>query len=642
MVWFNIILNILYLYFYIFVEILKIIFKMQPVNNNLYNQQNQQQHPMHPLNPIQPIHPQNFYNYANMQPFNQFYMAPNMAPNAPNNVINDNINDNINNMNNMQNMQNQLGNPMFMNPMQQQLMMQQQQQQQQQFMIQQAVQQVVQQLPIIQQQDLRNPAHKQSIKKIESDESSEEEPVKQKSIKRTKPIITKGNGKRKGISLDDVMEQDLGNPARKRDEQDLGNPARKLDKEISIDKGARGAEALVGNPARKLDEEISIDKGARGAEALVGNPPRKQQEKISKNNGEEVDNKMSGEIDVFLANIFDKSLDSIKFKEPQDKTFISKKNNSNVIKSISPKNPDKAHFNKDTHPDEVYNVKFIGYEDEKYEIKASDINAYSLETHKYIYEYNKTFVYKIHNKELGFIYARSSSDNTVSIETQRQVCFKFTRENNIKLCDFGFQFDNNISARNMNNIKHELGFWKDYIEDGSHIIIYSVDRLSRHLINGMKYLDEMVARGITFHFVTNELKYGTDSSATQKGMIQTLLIEAEKFSNMTSEKVKTTRKRLIAEGNELGPAKYGFKVVLVNGIRKKLLCQEEQENIRKIKEKYQDVSDNFEDYQRAGNVQRSFLSIYRFIERWCVRSGIKYRKGQPFTDLKIREIVKSK
>ena len=230
----------------------------------------------------------------------------------------------------------------------------------------------------------------------------------------------------------------------------------------------------------------------------------------------------------------------------------------------------------------------------------------------------------------------------ISIETQRQVCFKFARENNIKLCDFGFQFDNNISARNMNNIKHELGFWKDYIEDGSHIIIYSVDRLSRHLINGMKFLDEMVARGITFHFVTNELKYGPESSATQKGMVQTLLIEAEKFSNMTSEKVKTTRKRLLAEGNELGPAKYGFQVVLVNGIRKKLLCQEEREKIQMIKEKYQDVSDNFEDYQRTENVQRSYLSIYRFIARWCVRSGIKYRKGQPFSEMKIREIVKSK
>ena len=251
-------------------------------------------------------------------------------------------------------------------------------------------------------------------------------------------------------------------------------------------------------------------------------------------------------------------------------------------------------------------------------------------------------VYKIHNKELGFIYARSSSDNTVSIETQRQVCFKFATDNNIKLCDFGFQFDNNISARNMNNIKHELGFWKDYIEDESNVIIYSVDRLSRHLSNGMKFLDEMVARGITFHFVTNELKYGPESTATQKGMIQTLPIEAEKFSNMTSEKVKATRKRLLAEGNELGPAKYGFKVVLVNGIRKKLICQEERENIRKIKEKYQDISDNFEDYQRTENVQRSFLSIYRFISRWCVRSGIKYRKGQPFTEMKIREIVKSK
>ena len=598
---------------------------MHPVNNNNLNRQQPIQQPI-----IQPIHPQNFYNYG---------AVPNVF------INNDNINENINNI---QNMQNQMGNPMmgnpmmgnpqqnmfmnnpiqqqmFMNPMQQQMMMQQHQnfimqqqmmqQQQQQYMIQQAVQQALQQQqPIIQpvfQPPVARMQNVENLVQIQEYESSEEEPIKQRPIKRTK-LTAKGKGKRKGVSLDDIMEQeqDLGNPARKREEQDLGNPAHKQQ------------------------------------EKCLENPPRKQQEEISKITREEVDDKMSSEVENFLANIFDKSLDSIKFKEPQDKSFISKKNNSNVIKSISPKHSDRAHFNKDTHPDEVYNIEFLGTNDgETYETNASDINAYSLETHKYIYEYNKTFTgtkgIKT-NKSLGFIYARCSSDNTVSIETQRQVCFKFARDNNIKLCNFGFQFDNNISARNMNNIKHELGFWKDYIEDGSHVIIYSVDRLSRHLINGMKYLDEMISRGITFHFVTNELKYGPESTATQKGMVQTLLIEAEKFSNMTSEKVKTTRKRLLAEGNELGPAKYGFKVVLVNGIRKKLLCQEERETIRKIKEKYQDISDNFEDYQRTENVQRSFLSIYRFIARWCVRSGIKYRKGQPFSEMKIREIVKSK
>ena len=43
------------------------------------------------------------------------------------------------------------------------------------------------------------------------------------------------------------------------------------------------------------------------------------------------------------------------------------------------------------HPDEVYNIEFLGTNDgETYETNASDINAYSLETHKYIYEYNKT------------------------------------------------------------------------------------------------------------------------------------------------------------------------------------------------------------------------------------------------------------
>ena len=569
---------------------------MYPINNNLRNQQY----------PIQPIQPQNFYNYR---------AIPNAVPNVL--INNDNINENINNI------QNQIGNPMmgnpmmgnlmmgnpmmnpqqmFMNPMQQQMFMQQQHQN---FMIQQQMMHQQQQF-MIQQQDLKNLSFKQPIKKNESDESSEEELIKQKPIKRTK-LITKEKGKSKGISFDDVMDIST-----EEQEQILENPRKQLVPTAKLKTNEKSIED---------DMDIFLDK----------------KDEIAKK-------KEAPTVDVFLANIFDKSLDTIKFKEPKDKSFMSKKNNSNVIKSISPKNLDKAHFNKDTHPDEVYNVKFLGTFEEIFETKALDINDYSLETHKYIYEYNKTFAGKAHNtnKAVGFIYARSSSDNTVSIETQRQVCFKFASDNNIKLCDFGFQFDNNISARNMNNIKHELGFWKEYIEDGSHVIIYSVDRLSRHLINGMKYLDEMVLRGITFHFVTNELKYGPESTATQKGMVQTLLIEAEKFSNMTSEKIKTTRKRLLAEGNELGPAKYGFKVVLVNGIRKKLICSEEMATIRNIKIKYKDIRDNFKNYKKTENIQKSFISISRFISRWCVLSGIKYRKGQPFTEMKIREIVKSK
>ena len=173
---------------------------MYPINNNLRNQQY----------PIQPIQPQNFYNYR---------AIPNAVPNVL--INNDNINENINNI------QNQIGNPMmgnpmmgnlmmgnlmmgnpmmnpqqmFMNPMQQQMFMQQQHQN---FMIQQQMMHQQQQF-MIQQQDLKNLSFKQPIKKNESDESSEEELIKQKPIKRTK-LITKEKGKSKGISFDDVMD----------------------------------------------------------------------------------------------------------------------------------------------------------------------------------------------------------------------------------------------------------------------------------------------------------------------------------------------------------------------------------------------------------------------------------------------------
>ena len=240
---------------------------MHPVNNNNLNRQQPIQQPI-----IQPIHPQNFYNYG---------AVPNVF------INNDNINENINNM------QNQMGNPMmgnpminphqnmFMNPMQQQMMMQQQhqnfimqqqmmQQQQQQYMIQQAVQQALQQQPIIQpvfQPPVARMQNVENLVQIQEYESSEEETINQKTIKRTKPI-TKGKGKRKCVSMDDIMEQeqDLGNPARKQQEQDLGNPVYKREEEISIDKGARESSVQRAEPSRGAE---ALVKGARGAEALA-------------------------------------------------------------------------------------------------------------------------------------------------------------------------------------------------------------------------------------------------------------------------------------------------------------------------------------------------------------------------------------
>lgn len=380
--------------------------------------------------------------------------------------------------------------------------------------------------------------------------------------------------------------------------------------------------------------EIEINKKSIKSKPIktLINPDKQDKKNI------QTEDKQQGEIDKFLANIFDKSLDSTRNKEIIDKSF--KSNKGNIILSINPKSNTNANFNKIKYPNELYNVEYIGLEKEYFDTKASDINEYALETHKYIYEHNNQIINaKIIN---GFVYGRCSSDNTVSIETQRNICFKYACENGIKLLNFGYQYDNNISGRDMKNLKYELGFWFDKIPNGSHIIIYSVDRLSRNVVKGIEFLNNAVKRNITVHFVLNEMKYSKESSATTLGNIQNLLVEAEKLSNLTSEKIRNTRKRLIEEGNDLRPAKYGFNVDKSNKIRKLVHNGDEMKVIKLIIDKYINVSANFEAYQQTENLKRSYKSIYQFIARWCARSGIKYRNNEPITEIIVHRIVKDK
>ena len=339
----------------------------------------------------------------------------------------------------------------------------------------------------------------------------------------------------------------------------------------------------------------------------------------------------------------------------QHNMFKPSKNGDNVIMCIEPYNLNNANFNKITHPEELYNITFL--KGNKSIKPAKDININALETHKTTYEYNILLnsQLNVHNQNPnigfgnnngygngnGFVYTRCSRENDISIETQRKSCLQYALHKKINLLSYGYQSDNNVCARNMNNLKYELGFWNAHIPNGSHIIIYSVDRLSRHMLKGLQFLDAMVARNISVHFVTNDIIYNRDISAGHKAMIQSELQSAEKYSNLTSEKIKGSLKRLREEGNEYGYPGYGFKSVIINNIRKKIPNKSEKTNIEIIKNKYNDIHENFNHYRDTEQVRRSQSSIIKFIIRWCVRSGIKNRKLMPFTISQIKSIVSS-
>lgn len=310
--------------------------------------------------------------------------------------------------------------------------------------------------------------------------------------------------------------------------------------------------------------------------------------------------------------------------------FGQENDNSNVIIAITPKYINHDHFDKVNYPTEVYNVTFLDTSIE--EIPACDIHIYALETHKYTYEHNKQLSHTTQDKKIGFVYARCSKSNDISIETQRKTCFKYAQDNNIELLSFGYQYDDGISARNMNNLNYELGFWTlDYLPNNSHLIVYSVDRLSRHLLLGMQYLEELKTRNISIHFVFNDLCYSVGMSDDTKSKIQHELQIAEEYSNITSARVKASRQRMKDEGHQLGNAPYGYKHVYINNIRKRVINTEEYNNIQNIVNKY----NNFTHTDKS-NTKKNKITL---IVKWCNTNGIYHRKNKKFTHNQINYII---
>ena len=319
-------------------------------------------------------------------------------------------------------------------------------------------------------------------------------------------------------------------------------------------------------------------------------------------------------------------------KQKRDIEFLQEKDGSNIIKTIAPSDVNSANFNSKKNPNEKYMITFLNGKTE--ELKAVDINDYALETSKVVYEHNKTI-----RQSNGYsaIYVRCSNCNDVSVETQLKKCLDYAKTHSLILT--GYFCDNGYSGRHGKNLKNgELSFWTQYLQDNTNLIVYSVDRLTRHLLSGIQYLDLLALRNISTHFVTNQLIYNSQISAMHKCMVQQELQSAEKYSNDISEKTKGTIRRLREEGHAIGMAPYGYKNVLVNGIRKRQINNIETETISKIKAKYFDIIENRDNYKNDF-IRNSYSSIYKYIIRWCKRSGMKNRNNTAFTESFIKKIV---
>ena len=351
-----------------------------------------------------------------------------------------------------------------------------------------------------------------------------------------------------------------------------------------------------------------------------------------------------------LCNMFDNTLTTVMIVTTPNTNIKNKKNikqstkNTYIVYSIDPVCIDNANFNNISHPNERYvntmcrnvnnNINDTElHESEIYE--ASEINTYSLDTHRQRYNHNiKLNGNGNENNNIiadTFIYARCSRDNDCSITTQLDSCLKYALVHNLKLLPFGIQYDNNVCARQMQNLKHELGFWTQYIPDNSNLILYSVDRLSRNLLLGIQYLDKLLLRNIKIHFVTNEVIYSKTMTATSKSLVQQELVSSEKYSNITSEKIKHSMKRLRDAGNYIGNVSYGYKIININGIRTLTQHSAQQQIIKIIINKY-NIS-----FAVNKTCSTSILNVIKY----CNSAGIYNKKNTSFTQSQIETILKN-
>jgi len=351
-----------------------------------------------------------------------------------------------------------------------------------------------------------------------------------------------------------------------------------------------------------------------------------------------VGNPIGGGDDNIIANIMGNvalNQQDKPIKPKKDNSFKPSKDNSNVIKSIEPINDNEAHFDATNFPNEKYRTMTLNGKEQ--ELEAKDINDYTLETGQIIYKHNKSIPQNT-MKGYASIYVRCSNPNGISIDTQMKECLKYAKERDLIIQ--GIYIDDGVSGRNGKNLKNgEIGFWKEHIENYSNLLIYSVDRLTRHLFSGLQFLNTMQEKDIDVHFVNNEVIYNKRVSAMNKSSIQQELQTAEKYSNDTSEKIKGTINRLKNEGKYLpGRIPYGYKRIKINGQLKQVENSIEKETINIIKTQYNKIWNNFNDYSND-IPKKSQYYIFQYLKQWCAQQHIKDRNQNYFTESSIKNII---
>ena len=173
-------------------------------------------------------------------------------------------------------------------------------------------------------------------------------------------------------------------------------------------------------------------------------------------------------------------------------------------------------------------------------VKKEDINPEYLRISSLISNHNGK-IESTGTRGNAMIYARTSTKAADSIKAQIGICLDYAEANSFQLYPFGIQFDENISGRDMKNLNHELGYWSPYMEEKSHLIVSNVDRISRNVAKGIAFLEELISRGITIHFVNEELILTPGDHYHHGDRINELFVAAEEYSNTISLKARANK-----------------------------------------------------------------------------------------------------
>lgn len=188
----------------------------------------------------------------------------------------------------------------------------------------------------------------------------------------------------------------------------------------------------------------------------------------------------------------------------------------------------------------------------------------------------------------AYIYCRTSkrnSDKEISLYDQERYCLEFAKKHNINI--IGVYRDNGVSARDMNN-QRALEYITNRIRGGECILVYDVSRFSRSIMQALAKLEFLRK---TVHAVVHSCHDGLtwNNIATNRENFRQNLSSAQLFSDVVSEKVKSSIEFRRQRGDHVGHVPYGYKTELKDGVRKLVLNPDEQKIIRTVLDASVDV-----------------------------------------------------